>query len=499
MFLLLLLLPGAMFAQAPAAPQWFPGPPYQGEWRVSFTEGQDEGIKISIQSEPEGAEVFLNEFRIGATPIQNFTRSTGPLKIQLVREGYLPSSILLNALQKGHYHLSVRLEPAWAKLEVEGWTEGVVLRIDDQQIEASRSIRIAPGPNRLVFRRFGYTDIVHNLKAEPLQTYKVSLEWTPAPFELVAGEPSRSLINPKLPGNLGLFSWPFQVTAPGDARLSIVSKQSESEVLRVDLPALETWEQRAEFRPAEDLPDGVYLARLDARGKDGREYTLEILFQVDSSLRFSPVFHWTEPSFFPPQTFSAQTSLGWYLVPDSPFEFLLDLRFSIGDWEPQVKLGLRTGNRPSELYAGLRVLGPKIFLNKSFEVFWGVEAGQNFSNFLTSGFFGGQPAGAALLAGALLWSDLGPFLTVSGRGGVLFPEFIPYLSPRLALGWAAPRGQLGLGLDYNPARDPIWEVAAWFNFLLLDTNLSLGANALARFADPEDLRWKIALQLGFLP
>lgn len=496
---LVFAIAGVLAAQTPSAPQWFPASPYAGEWQVSFTEKQDEGIKLTVQSEPEGAEVFLEDLKIGVTPVKNFIRPTGPLKIRVVRAGYLPSALLLNALNKGDYTLSVRLEPAWASLEVDGLTPETILLVNDETVQIFRTIRLAPGANKLVFRRFGFTDVVHNFRAEPLAKYQIKLEWKPAPFEITAKEPLRSLINPNLPGNLGSFSWPFEVTAPGKANLGIYREGSEEEIASIDLPPFTTWEQRVEYRPSPHLPEGTYRAQLRARAQDGLEYKVETQFQIDTSLRFSPGFTWLEPSFLPPQTLSFQTNLGLYLKPGTPFELSMDLRLPFGDWEPQLKLGVRTGEQLSNLYAGLRLLGPALYSISGFKVFWGLESGQNFSNLQANGLFSGQPNGLAMLLGLKFWSEFGPFLIALGRAGVLFVDLTPYLSPRLSLGWAVPSLQLGLGAEYHSAKVSNWEVALWLNTLVPHTNLILGLDALASFSTIQEVLWLLSLTLGIVP
>lgn len=485
-------------AQVPSQPVWFLGPPYTGRWTVSFEADGSPGVVLSITSEPSDAEVFLNDFRAGVTPLNGVTRPLGGVHIRVRKAGYQESSVLLNALQEGRYTLRVGLETAFATLHLRDHQTVGQLRVNDEERELAEMVRIAPGPNRVLLRRFGYRDHVFSISAEPERVYEVAPEWVPAPFDVVARPPTRGRINPNLPGPLGRFSWTVQVSGPGTAVLAVYPEGSTEAVDVRTLPEFTTWEQTIEWVPSVLVPDGEYRAVLSARGRDEREVTREARLVVDRSLRFSPTSGWLGPSFLPPETAVVGTYLGLSLSTPNTFLLMVDARFPLQGWEPQFRIGARVSPGSSELYGGGRLLLPDLVRSGPWTVFWGLEGGASTVPVSPPDLFELTNA-AVLTLGTRLWLPGGPFVTLDGRVGWSVSPWSPLVGTGLGLGWAETRHQLGLSLSYQPFQPAPWVSRAWLHVLVLDTSLSLGLNGVARFTTWDDRTLGLLLSLVVTP
>jgi len=496
--LLLVWLSFSLWAQS-QTPSWFLGDPYKGIWIVDYQKTTQNQVIINLESDPSQAQIFINKVPQEKTPIKNLVRPQGPLEIRLELAGYYPTTLLLNAQEPGIYNLKAKLEIALATLTLLNYTPDVQVFINDEKLPSANKISVPPGRLKIRLRRFGYQDIISRHQLAPLEEMNLTLEWKEAEFELSSSGLGRRLINPNLPGTLGSLLWAFQVSAPGQAYLSIYAPEAEEPLAVVKSERFNDWDQVLIWKPPPNLAVGAYQAKLYAQGQDGREFSFTEPFQIDKSLRFSPFPSWFEASLLPPETLYFLTELGTNWGNFSQYSFSADIRFPIFDWETQLKLSSQFSLSLTAFYLGIRILGPPLIKTEWLTWFWGLEVGQNFQNGQLQGLLAGQANGIGLLTGLLWWSPVGAYVNLNARGGSLLEQPTFYLLPNLKLGWASERFHWGAGANYLFNLADRWEFFTWLMILPFEANLVLGVNAQLIGLNLNQWQPSLAITLGIAP
>ena len=88
----------------------YPLPVIMDENRYQLFEPRDyQNLTISVNSNPRGAEVFIDGFRTGySTPYTFGNISDGPHRIMVTKDGYLPQQKLIDL---PHYSVPVSMTP----------------------------------------------------------------------------------------------------------------------------------------------------------------------------------------------------------------------------------------------------------------------------------------------------------------------------------------------------------------------------------------------------
>ncbi len=179
--------------------------------------------QISIGSEPNGAQVWLNDTELGVTPL-TLPKTGGEYPIKLLLDGYAPLS---DTLAVTHNEQSVsrnyRLMPLPATLIIALAPEGGVLTVDGQTLPTAAAVQTEVPSNRKVtisYRKPGFYPAVLSDTYAPLSQTPVSIALEPEMGEvsITSNVPAQVEIDNQVVGTT-----PQQLTLPAiatDIRLS---------------------------------------------------------------------------------------------------------------------------------------------------------------------------------------------------------------------------------------------------------------------------------------
>lgn len=213
-----------------------------------------------------GAELSVNGAVVGRTPYSDARIPPGTYLLRVEAEGYYPSEILLGLAEKTLYKLVFHLARMTGFLAVEVSPPDAEILVDGKSRRPGL-IELPTGGRRLVVRRFGYAEREYAISIEDRATSFLRVELEKAPFAVSELRSSRAAFNPRNAGVLGRCALDFEVSSYGSGRLSILGPSGDT-VAAADFPSFETWRQgflwKGRGADGLPLPDGAYLARLEA-------------------------------------------------------------------------------------------------------------------------------------------------------------------------------------------------------------------------------------------
>jgi hypothetical protein len=312
---------------------------------------------LEIDSDPDGAAVYLNNSYVGDTPLLLENLVAGRYQLRLELPGFYPHDAWID-YSGGHLVFSTDLRRVTGFLQVDVQPPGASVRVADRDLASGSLTELPTGVFPARVRLFGYEEYTAQVRIEvnTLTRLEVSLE--PAAFRLEDLRASRVRFNPANPGALGRTRVRFRVSAPGSGSAAVLDPDGK-EVWRKQLQSFTTWEQAFDWdgrsRDGELLPDGSYTLLVEARPESGGEsLSAQLVLQLDHALRlaFRPLWNGSSgllfvpsPEVLPAGSLQASTLLvslaeagagGYSFL--TPWE--LGLRFGIG---PGLELDARGG------------------------------------------------------------------------------------------------------------------------------------------------------------
>ena len=232
--------------------------------------GQSEpGLKID--SQPEGAHVYVNDRYIGDTPLFYTGFGAGTVRLTLERSGFYRSDQWINLDPASYATITVQLQAitGYLKLSVAPPAAEPLITVDTQVIRPGVT-QLPIGPHTLNVSAFGYEDFHTPIDIEPHLTVSLAVKLAPASFRLSDLSLSRPILNPANPGQLGEVGIGFEVSAPGTGSVTITSHGGQV-VFRKEFPPFlqrdqgVVWTGRA--ADGSPLPDGVYTIAVEGSGE----------------------------------------------------------------------------------------------------------------------------------------------------------------------------------------------------------------------------------------
>jgi flagellar hook assembly protein FlgD len=144
------------------------------------------------------------------------------------------------------------------------------------------------GRHRLQVRRFGYAEKSLDFEVREKNTTRLSVALGKAPFAIQGFGFSRKTFNPNVAGAIASTDLAFRAASRGSARAEI--RNSEGRVVAsFEFPDIEDWSQSRKWdglgSDGRPLPDGIYSARLVAKGEGpGTPIEAEAQVFIDSDL-----------------------------------------------------------------------------------------------------------------------------------------------------------------------------------------------------------------------
>ncbi len=253
---------------------------------------------LSIITNPDGAEVYINGVYQGRTPLVVGNLGQGSYRLELRKDGYYAITTLVNfsgdymlfqtdlARITGFLRLTVSPQDSTATVGGDAVAPGLV--------------ELPVGTFQLVVRSFGYADFRQSIVISEKEVTSVDVSLSPAPFSFLSAVPAKKVLNPENPGVLGMLFISFEVSGPGTGEVTVFDGQSQT-VFHDTLPEFTTWDYTYTWRlrdsSGKELPDGDYRFILEAIGKDeGSSDSREITVTIDRSVREAVRSGWSGAS-----------------------------------------------------------------------------------------------------------------------------------------------------------------------------------------------------------
>jgi serine/threonine protein kinase len=124
--------------------------------------------KLSLDSTPQGAYVYINGKLYGKTPL-NTNLNVGSYKVEIKKDGYLPYSLTVQINENKEYKETIPLHPISIKgiLKVSVEPSGAIIYITDSIIGHTYVyIELDPGYYKLKIEKEGYMTYLEDIKVE---------------------------------------------------------------------------------------------------------------------------------------------------------------------------------------------------------------------------------------------------------------------------------------------------------------------------------------------
>ena len=105
---------------------------------------------LSVESEPEGAEVMLNGLVVGKTPYRNDKVRSGSYTLKLISDMYLVAEERFDMEPLKKIVKNLKLKPDFGTFALHCSTEGAKAQLERERLELGKEIRLRPGYYTLV-------------------------------------------------------------------------------------------------------------------------------------------------------------------------------------------------------------------------------------------------------------------------------------------------------------------------------------------------------------
>jgi hypothetical protein len=246
----------------------------------------ESGAEIIVETNPEGARLYLNDSLVGETPFSQAKMSVGNYAVRVEKIGYRSREFTLNAMSGKRYTFNFDLEKASARLNLSARPSTARLSIDGSSAEPG-SRELSAGRHSLRAELFGYQAAQRDVWLEDGSDSRVELELQTAAFSAGDFRLSRQSLNPLASGKLGMVSLSFWVSAPGSGELAVTDSGGAPR-RHVSFPSFSTWNQSCSWDGRDDsgsiVPDGRYFIEISLAGADGNSASRKFEVAIDSHL-----------------------------------------------------------------------------------------------------------------------------------------------------------------------------------------------------------------------
>ncbi len=282
------------------SPQTEEKPPQPAQQPVQQPEPQERAPKpqplepveqaLEVDSDPDGAAVYLNDRFMGDTPLLLENLAPGRYQLRLELAGFYPHDVWID-YSGGHMLFSTNLREVTGFLQVDVEPSGADIRVGDRDLASGTVTEMPTGVFPARVRLFGYEEYAGQVRIEANTLTRLEVSLQPAAFRLQDLRASRTEFSPANPGALGRTRLHFRVSAPGSGTATVRDPDGQ-EVWRRQLGEFTTWEQAFDWNGRSSdgapLPDGGYTLQLEAEPAGGGEsLSAPLSLRLDHTLRLS--------------------------------------------------------------------------------------------------------------------------------------------------------------------------------------------------------------------
>ena len=121
---------------------------------------------VTIQSQPAGARVIVDDEHLGTTPLADLALEAGERRIVIEADRYMPQQQIFDVTGRQlPQQLSVALEPAWAEVTINSTPEGAAILVDGEPAGTTPAVlEIIQGEHQLILQRSTYASWQQDLE-----------------------------------------------------------------------------------------------------------------------------------------------------------------------------------------------------------------------------------------------------------------------------------------------------------------------------------------------
>jgi formylglycine-generating enzyme required for sulfatase activity len=125
--------------------------------------------RLTVHSEPSGAEVLIDGELLGRTPLADAPVEAGEHRLQLRAPRYLPLEQTLDVTgRQVQQRLDLALDPAWADVSISSQPAGADILVDGETAgQTPATVEILQGEHAVALRLNGYADWTQTLSVSP--------------------------------------------------------------------------------------------------------------------------------------------------------------------------------------------------------------------------------------------------------------------------------------------------------------------------------------------
>jgi formylglycine-generating enzyme required for sulfatase activity len=258
--------------------------------------------KLGINSQPNGAKVFIDGEFVGETPFSAISVEAGEHQMQIQAERYqLREQTLLVTGRNIPQQLEFALEPAWAEITIDSLPRDAIVQVDGETAGTTPAVlEILQGERQLVLQKEGFAqwqEVLTIIAGESQDLGRVDLQPAAATVKL-ASNPSRA--NVTVDGEFrGQTPLTLKVSPGHRHRLAVFKPGYQRHNSRLDMAAGETTSrtvklvaQLGEIRFNIEPQDAILKINGQSQGRGSRtlalpafEQTVEVALENYASVR----------------------------------------------------------------------------------------------------------------------------------------------------------------------------------------------------------------------
>ncbi len=263
---------------------------------------------MNIRTNVSGVEVYVNAVYKGVAPLTIENMVPGMYSIHLEKDGWEPKSVFVQLQAHTETNLYFELIPKTGFLRIYTDLADAEISIDGERLESTNSydtglIELQEGNHIVEIKKFGYRTKTETVTIFERFFSELYFEMEKSLFVINAFSANAPRFNPLSPGNLGLVSFHFTLSAPGSAVFEVYDKNGlaifTQTFYNLNSPNHSvTWNGKNSLGIA--LPEGEYTARLEALPAEGWEIipqinnigeSLDSVFAMTSTIIDNSIFY----------------------------------------------------------------------------------------------------------------------------------------------------------------------------------------------------------------
>ncbi|WP_297489633.1 PEGA domain-containing protein [Thermococcus sp.] len=138
--------------------------------------------KLTVNSNPSGAEVYIDGKKVGTTPLRNYTIPEGIHEVAIRKAGYAERAYAISIKYGELKVLNVTLSPEMGKLTVKSNPSGAEVYVDGKKVGTTplENYTVTAGTHEITLIKDGYQNFTKTVTVNPGEEASITAVLTPA-------------------------------------------------------------------------------------------------------------------------------------------------------------------------------------------------------------------------------------------------------------------------------------------------------------------------------